>query len=389
MRMGLVFLLVAFISGGANAAAVPGGKESSYKGIWISTPFPSFNTAAGQTVTLDLTVHNSGLPPQRVELGVQQNEGDWEAAFIGEGKRVESVFVAPDGTASVKLRLEPLAKMAKGRQRLAVIASAKDGKFRLPIDLTVGKSFPPKLSLKPELPSLRGAPDSDFDFKVAVQNDGGEDATIRMVAATPPNFRVKITEEYGSQELTSLPLKVGEKKTVAVKVTPAYDAQEGTYPIDLKATTGKAEATSRLTMEVTGVPKLTVSGVGERLNTNAEAGKETTVDVVLSNDGSAPARDVNLNASPPSGWKVAFQPARLDTLAPNATETVRALITPAEKAIAGDYMVKVSADGHGISKSADFRVTVRTSTMWGIVGVLVIGTALVVLVVAMMRFGRR
>jgi len=389
MRLGLVFLILAVFSNVANATTVPGSKDSSYKGIWISTPFPSFNAPAGQTVTLDLTVHNSGLPPQRVELGIQQKDPEWTAAFIGAGKRVESVFVAPDGTAKVKLRLEPLGKVSKGRQQLAVLASGNGAKFRLPIDLTVGESFPPKLTLKPELPSLRGAPNSDFEFKVAVQNDGGQDATIRMVAATPPDFQVRVMEQYGSQELTSLPLKVGEKKTVSVKITPAYNTQKGTYPIALKATSGKAEADTRLTMEVTGEPKLSVSGVGERLSTSAEAGKEMEFDVVLKNDGSAPARDVNLNASPPSGWKVAFQPARLDALAPDKSRTVRALVTPSDKAIAGDYMVKVSADGHGVSKSADFRITVRTSTMWGVAGILVIGTALVVLVVAMLRFGRR
>ena len=389
MRTAFVFLIVAFFSGAANAAIAPTSKDTAYKGIWVSTPFPSFNAAAGQPVTLDLTVHNSGLPPQRVELGVKQDHTDWTAAFVGQGKRVESVFVAPDGTASVKLRLEPLAKTDKGHQHLIVLASGNGNQFKLPIDLTVGDAFPPKLILKPELPALRGAPDSDFDFKVAVENDGGQDATIRMVAATPPDFRVRITEQYGSQELTSLPLKVGEKKTVSVKITPSYNTQKGTYPIALKATTGKTEADARLSMEVTGEPKLSVSGVGERLSTSAEAGKQTEVDVVLKNDGSAPARDINLNASPPSGWKVAFMPARLDALEPDKSETVRALITPSDKAIAGDYMVKVSADGHGVSKSNDFRVTVRTSTMWGMVGILVIAMALVVLVMAMLRFGRR
>ena len=138
MRMGLVFLVVAICSGIANATTVTGGKNSAYKGIWISTPFPSFNTAAGQPVTLDLTVHNSGLPPQRVELGVEQKDPAWDAAFVGEGKRVDSVFVAPDGTASVKLRLEPLATMTKGRQQLAVRASGNGTTFKLPIDLMIG-----------------------------------------------------------------------------------------------------------------------------------------------------------------------------------------------------------------------------------------------------------
>jgi uncharacterized membrane protein len=52
-------------------------------------------------------------------------------------------------------------------------------------------------------------------------------------------------------------------------------------------------------------------------------------------------------------------------------------------------MVKISANGDDVSASSDFRMTVRTSTMWGIVGVLVIAAAMVVLVLAVVRYGRR
>ena len=64
-------------------------------------------------------------------------------------------------------------------------------------------------------------------------------------------------------------------------------------------------------------------------------------------------------------------------------------MTPSDKAIAGDYMVNVSASGDGASDNADFRVTVTTSTMWGIAGVGIIGIALLVMVGAVARFGRR
>jgi uncharacterized membrane protein len=157
----------------------------------------------------------------------------------------------------------------------------------------------------------------------------------------------------------------------------------------VQATTGKVTANTRLTMEVTGKPDLAVTGVGDRLSSDAYAGKQSTIDIVLNNSGTAPARNLKLSASPPSGWKVAFEPKSVDLLPPNKTQTVKAEITPSDKAIAGDYMVNVSANGDGVSKSSDFRITVRTSTMWGIVGVLVIAAAMIVLVLAVVRFGRR
>lgn len=386
MRYGISTLLVFGLLAFAPAAPA----QQGYKGIWVSTPYPSFNVAAGETVTLDLDVHNAGLPPQRVGLQLERLPDTWSAVFLGEGKRVQSVFVAPGGKTSVKLRLEPSAKAVDGTNRFEIVAVGGDARFRLPIELATGQSLPPKLTLKPELPELRGSPTSDFEFKVAVRNDGGDDTTVRIDATAPQGFRARLTEQFGSQELTTLPLKVGQEKTVTLKVTPGGKVEEGTYPVGIRATTGKVEALAQLKMEVTGEARLDLTGPGERLSASAVAGEETAVDVIVANNGTAAVQGIKLAANAPSGWKVTFQPERLDALAPNARETVKALVVPASKAIAGDYMLNVRANAEGgANKAADFRITVRTSTLWGIVGVLVIAAALLVLVVAMLRYGRR
>jgi uncharacterized membrane protein len=69
---------------------------------------------------------------------------------------------------------------------------------------------------------------------------------------------------------------------------------------------------------------------------------------------------------------------------------ITAYITPADKAIAGDYNVTVrAAPASGQSQSVVFRITVATSTLWGVVGVLLVAAALAVVAVAVGRFGRR
>ena len=393
MRVGFFIVLIAAALGLTQPGSAAESSTAAYKGIWVSTPFPSFTSGANQSVTLDLKVHNAGMPPQPITLDVEKQPAGWTTAFFGDGKGVKSVFVAPNDSASVKLRLEPPAETANGTYHFVVSAVGKEGgkdaHFSLPIDLTIGASLPPRLTLAADLPDLRGSPSSDFDFKLKLKNDGGSNATVRMDAKTPAGFQSKFTEEYGSQELTSFPLKAGEEKTISAKITPPDSASGGNYPIIVQATTGKVSTTTKLTMEVTGKPDLSVTGVGDRLSSDAEAGKQSTLDVVLNNSGTAPVHNLKLSASPPSGWKIAFEPKSLDLLMPNKTQTVKAEITPSDKAIAGDYMVTVNANGDGVSKSSDFRITVRTSTMWGIVGVLVIAAAMIVLVLAVVRFGRR
>ena len=142
-------------------------------------------------------------------------------------------------------------------------------------------------------------------------------------------------------------------------------------------------------MQINGQPKLMLSGENDRLSASAEAGEATPVTLVVSNAGSAPASDIQLSGSPPSDWKVTFQPDKIDTLAPNDKRNVQALLTPSAKAVAGDYMTTFRANGKGDSSSADFRITVATSTLWGVVGVGIIAIALLIAVGAVARYGRR
>jgi uncharacterized membrane protein len=76
-------------------------------------------------------------------------------------------------------------------------------------------------------------------------------------------------------------------------------------------------------------------------------------------------------------------------LPPNGTSEVAVKITPSERAIAGDYMVTVRAAGGNASESAQFRVTVNTSTVWGVAGLGVIALAALILGMAVLRYGRR
>ena len=389
MRLALVMMALAFglVTGPAAHAQE---KTPAYKGLWVSTPYPAFNVSSNETVTLDLTVHNAGLPPQRVALALDKVPQGWRSAFLGGGKLIESVFVAPDGEAAIKLRLDPPQNAAKGNYHFEIAAAGSGSKFTLPVDLTVGDTLPPKLTMRSELPTLRGSSSSSFEYKLKIKNEGGADAVVRMDSRTAsPSFQVKFTEEYGSQEITSFPLKAGDEKTISAKLSLPTSTKAGTYPVAVQASTGQVDATVELGAEVTGAPKLILTGSGERLSAQAIAGEGSPVEMTLTNTGSAAARNVKLTASEPSGWKVAFEPAVLDLVQPNANETVKATFTPSNKAIAGDYMVTVRANGDGADASSDFRVTVRTSTMWGIVGVLVIAAALIVLVLAVVRYGRR
>src|SRR5207248_7532576 len=133
-----------------------------------------------------------------------------------------------------------------------------------------------------------------------------------------------------------------------------------------------------------------ISGEGGRLSGEAYAGQSSQLTVILRNDGSEAARDIELSATTPEGWKSSFDPKQVAQVAQGTTQDVKVTLTPSERAIAGDYQttIRASAAG-GLSESANFRITVLTSTLWGAVGIGVIAVALLVVVFAVARFGRR
>jgi uncharacterized membrane protein len=99
---------------------------------------------------------------------------------------------------------------------------------------------------------------------------------------------------------------------------------------------------------------------------------------------------VKLTASAPAGWEVTLDPDSVVEVPANSEVEVTANVKPADNAISGDYIVTFKAQpNESASKSADFRITVQTSTLWGAVGIGLIAVAIVIVGLAVTRFGRR
>ena len=163
----------------------------------------------------------------------------------------------------------------------------------------------------------------------------------------------------------------------------------GHFPVTVKVNAEDASAKTELALDVVGQPQLQLAGRDGLLSARAVAAQQSSIPVLVTNSGTAPADNVKLNASAPTGWKVTFQPETIERLVPGKDAEVQALITPSEKSLAGDYMVSVRANSRGESASSQFRITVATSTVWGMAGAGVIGVALLLMLGAVARFGRR
>jgi uncharacterized membrane protein len=386
LRRLLAVSFVVLWAGGAVAAE----PVSGITGLFLTTKYPGLTVRAGETTTIDLSLRNFKLPPESLTLSVPEVANGWKATILGGGQPVTAVQVAPDSEERLQLRLEPPSGTAKGDYRFTVEAKNHQHDEKLPITLTIGEELPAKLKLTTNFPALRGTATTSFKYRVTVTNDSGRDATINFTADAPKNFQVGFTEAYGSQQITSIPIEAGKSKDVEASLTIPRETQAGDYKLTLHAKTEATSADLPVSLTIVGQARVALSGEGGRLSGEAYAGQNSQLTVVLRNDGSEAARDIELSASTPEGWKSSFEPKQLPQLAAAQTQEVKVTLTPSERAIAGDYQttIRASAAG-GLSESANFRITVLTSTLWGAVGIAIIAIALLVVVFAVARFGRR
>ncbi|WP_117237239.1 NEW3 domain-containing protein [Thermus sediminis] len=361
-----------------------------FRGLSLGTPYPEMGVQPGESVNLTLTVKNHGLSPGVVRLSLAEVPQGWQASLVGGGRLVRAVYLAPDGEATVTLRLQPPREVSPGTYRFLVRAEGLGQTASLPIALVVGQGLPQRLALEAELPILRGPPTSAFRYRVTLRNESDRDLLVSLEAEAPQGFQVTFTPAFTGQQVTSLPIRAGESRDLDVEVSLPRDTQADTYGLTVRAVAGETRADLGLTLEVTGRPEVRFRPKEGRFSGQVTAGRENALRLVLQNEGSAPARNLSFSAFEPSGWEVRFEPERIDLLEPGQEEEVTARVKPSNRAVTGDYMLTFSLRGdEGLSTTMDYRATVVRSTLWGLVGVGLMAVALVVLGLAVNRFGRR
>ena len=379
-------LILGLIAPLAHAADTP----RDIKGLYLMTDYPAVTVRPGTTSNIPLRLQNYGLGPEQYQLAVTGVPSGWTATILGGGQPVAAAMPAPDSSVSLQLRLDVPANASLSAQTLTVKAEGQgDNHATLPLAISLAKELPAKLTVTSQLPSLRGSPKSNFEYTLSIKNDCGRDLTASFAAQAPDNFETSFTEAYGTQELSSIPIPAGQSKDIKLKVRPPSTIDAGHFPVAVTVKAEDATAKTELALDIQGEPQLQVSGRDGLLSARAVAAQQSSIPVVVTNSGTAPAENIELNASAPSGWKITFEPASIDRLVPGKDTEVQALVTPSDKSLAGDYQVAVRANSRGESASSQFRITVATSTVWGMAGAGVIGVALLLMLGAVARFGRR
>lgn len=377
--------LVASILGLAMLAGAPA--ISAAAALTLTTPFPAIAVAPGSSPSFDVSITTDKAG--RVALNVSAVPTGWTAVVRGGGFTIDGV--ESDGTTTptkVTLNVTVPADATAGTQRIDVKGTTAGGaSATLSIDIRVAPNAAGKVTLTTDTPQLKGASNATFPFTLTLTNDTPEDLPFTATATGPDGWTV--SAQVGSTaQAASVVVKAGSTETVAVSAKPPASAAAGDAPIAVDVTSGSRTAHADLSVTITGSYTLALSTVDGRLNMNATAGSASDITLSLSNTGTADVAGAAVTASAPTGWKVAFEPATV-TVPAGKSVSVVAHVTPSSDAIAGDYVATFTATAPVATASADIRVTIETSLLWGVVGIGLIAVVLIGLWVIFRRFGRR
>ncbi len=375
--------LIGSILGVALAGVAPATFAAD--SIQLTTPYPAVAVAPGAKVSFDVSVKTPSAA--RVNLSLDKVPTGWSAIMRGGGFVVDGVQTNGTAAAVVTLEITVPADASPGTQRVTMKATNGATSTSLDLDIRVTQSAAGDVTLTTQFPELKGVSSTNFNFSLSLTNDTSDDLTFGVVAGGPDGWTVTAAVASQAQAATAV-VKAGQTSTITVTAKAPADATAGTYPITVDATSGDKTAHADLSIQITGSYSLTLSTPDGRLNAGGSAGGTTDLGLVITNSGTADVANVELSAAPPSGWTVTFEPTTI-TVPANKSVNVTAHIKPSADAIAGDYVVTLRSTSPAASATADIRVTIETSLLWGAVGVALIVMVLLGLWWTFRRFGRR
>ncbi len=292
------------------------------------------------------------------------------------------------------LLLSLVAVMALG---FPVIAAAEDQpQAAEPTPTPTPTPVPESVDLTATYSKIEGLSDSSFVFEVKATYTGGTKTQLFDINVTgPSDWTFYVTPSYPTdKKIKNIQLNpiAGTEETLEVNAQPSYInmPKPGNYDITIELSNKDVKGSIKLQAIVTAQYTLDLSSATDLYSMTATAGKENVYSIIVKNTGTAPLHNIKLSSSQPDGWTISYSKDSFDTMEAGQSQTIDARITPASKAIAGDYNITLtSSSKEASSHDVTVRVTVNTPSVWGWTGVGVIALVIVGLVFAMARFSRR
>lgn len=353
-------------------------------GVTLYTPYTKISVPPGQSIDYSVEVINNGSDLRRVSLSLNGLPKGWAYELKSGGWTIGEISVLPKEKKNLTLRVDVPLKVDKGIYRFDLIAP---GLTVLPLTVVVSEQGTFKTELSIKQPNMVGSTSASFTFNAEIKNRTAEKQFYSLRAAAPAGWNVAF--KTSGRQVTSVPVEPNHTESVTLEVDPPDAIQAGTYRIPLSAVTNTSSANEQVEVVVTGTYGLELTTPTGLLSTSVTAGDERRVELQVKNTGSTTLSNIKLSHAAPVNWEVFFDPKQVDKLESGKTAMVYAAIKADRKAIAGDYVTNLEAKTSEASSKATMRVSVKTSVVYGWLGLTIIGGVVGVVYWQFRKFGRR
>lgn len=362
-------------------------------GLSLSTEYPGVTITPRETLNITLTLTNTSGSPVNAEVAIASLPDGWEGYLQGGDYEVNEVHVgtASEGT-QITLHLTVPDSLEEGTYTVQVDADVNEEIYdSLTLSFEVNEVNAGAGSFTTEYPEQEGTAGTSFSFSTTLINNGLSTESYSLSSSAPSGWQVSFVPSDESTSVASIEVESSTSQGLTVEVVPPEGVEAGEYDISCSAVSASETLTTDLKVVITGTYGISLSTPDGRLSFDSQANKDTDVTLTVTNTGNEELQNVTLTSSLPSGWEVTYdvEDGIIDSIAAGSSAQVVATVTPSSEAITGDYVATFTAETDEATSSAEFRVSVKTSTLWGFVAVLIILCVAAGLVYVFRKYGRR
>jgi uncharacterized membrane protein len=353
-------------------------------GVTLYTPYTKISVPPGESIDYSIDVINNSSELQNVEISLAGMPKGWDYSLKSGGWTVSQISVLPGERKNFTLKVEVPLQVNKGNYRFRVIAK---GLSTLPLVVNVSEQGTYKTEFTTTQPNMEGQANSTFTYSATIKNRTADTQLYALRANVERGWNVTFKASY--KAVTSVSIDANQTENITIEVVPPDQIEAGKYKIPVIAETGTTSANLDLEVVVTGSYKMELTTPTGLLSTDITAGDTKRIALLIRNTGSSELRDISFDFSAPANWDVTFDPKKIPQLEARSSTQVYATLKADKKAIPGDYEATMNAKTPEVSAKATFRISVKTSMLWGWVGILIIIIALGSVYYLFRKYGRR
>lgn len=377
-RMGLLCIMAVVCM---LLAAAP---ASAAEPVDIFTPYTSLAASPGQTVTYSLEARNNTDSIKTLKLAVEGLPADWSYELKAGTYVIREISVKNDHWEMMTLAVDVPLAVEVGAYRFSVTT---DQGAVLPLTINILEKGTYTTTYTTDQPSLEGSSTSTFTYTTQLSNKTAEAQTYALRHGAERGWDVRF--KSGGKDVSSIVVEPNAVQYITVDVTPALDAIAGNYAIPLEAASGSTGATLDLEAVVAGSYGLELTTPSGLLSAEITSGGSKTIELEIKNTGTSDLTDIQLTSTAPVDWDVTFGSREIRELKAGQSTVVSATINSSSKSIAGDYVTAITARSPEAQASASFRVAVKTSVLWGWLGIALIAAVFGGIYYLFRKYGRR